>query len=409
MRHIIFLLILCLLNLLSTATAAPFGERIAINSNLLKQERQVQVLLPESYNSNPSATYPVIYLLDGDYNIHGISGMLDMLANKGQLIPDVILVAIADKGTESYRNFMTPNFKQPNKDSASLFASHLITELKPYIQKHYRAAEKSILIGQSIGGLFVLNTLVEQPTSFTHYTAVSPSVWVGQNAIVEKAQKQLLTNLNAPVSLYLSLGDETRMGMYDFINVLDSAPNPQLTWQFKHYPDENHNSVGLIAIRNNLKHIFKGWHLAEQKQATMSATELVAHYHKLLTNWHLKQPIPGSVAQSLMRYFYRNKQVEKIPQFVQQTLTMLPQSQQIIVSKQASYAGHFDSPEMALAILKGIENDQQHSISYLKDVAKTYQQLNQPQKAKLYYKKALNLALKQNANQWQLNIIKEKL
>ena len=83
------------------------GERITINSNILAEERELQILLPESYLSHPQSSYPVIYLLDGDYNFHAVSGMLDLLANKGQLIPDVILVGIADKGTDKYRQYMT--------------------------------------------------------------------------------------------------------------------------------------------------------------------------------------------------------------------------------------------------------------------------------------------------------------
>lgn len=81
-------------------------KRIKISSDYLNEEREVQVLLPESYHSNTQATYPVLYLLDGDYNFHGISGMLDFLGNKGQLIPDIILVAVADKGTQKYRQYI---------------------------------------------------------------------------------------------------------------------------------------------------------------------------------------------------------------------------------------------------------------------------------------------------------------
>jgi predicted alpha/beta superfamily hydrolase len=83
------------------------GDRVKINSTILHEERDIQIFLPESYHSNTGATYPVIYLMDGDYTFHGVSGMLDFMANKAQLIPDVILVAIADKGTDIYRQYMT--------------------------------------------------------------------------------------------------------------------------------------------------------------------------------------------------------------------------------------------------------------------------------------------------------------
>ena len=83
-------------------------------------------MLPESYYSNPNATYPVIYLLDGDYNTFAVSGMLDMLANKGQVIPDVILVGIADSGKAKYRSYMAPSFGKDTSDLATNFANYLI-------------------------------------------------------------------------------------------------------------------------------------------------------------------------------------------------------------------------------------------------------------------------------------------
>jgi hypothetical protein len=41
-------------------------------------------------------------LLDGDFELHGISGMLDFLANNEQYIPDVILVGIGEIKTPTY-------------------------------------------------------------------------------------------------------------------------------------------------------------------------------------------------------------------------------------------------------------------------------------------------------------------
>lgn len=107
------------------------------------------------------------------------------------------------------------------------------------------------------------------------------------------------------MSLHLSLADETRTGQYDLINYLDLNPQASLAWQFTHYPDENHNSVGLIALRNSLKQIFNGWHINERALATQTPQSVLTHYANLQTQWQLKQAIPTNVAHSLMRYHYR--------------------------------------------------------------------------------------------------------
>ncbi|MFY8350574.1 alpha/beta hydrolase [Pseudoalteromonas sp. SSM20] len=398
-----------LLNTVFTNALASTHQRISQTSSILGEERTIQIALPENYLANPTATYPVIYILDGDYNFKAVTGMLDMLANKGQLIPDVIVVAISDNGTSSYRNYMTPSFSDKQPDSASKFADYLENEVKPYIQSHYRTANNHILVGQSIGGLFVLNTLIENPARFNHYIAISPSVWVGDNAIVKKAKNTLHTKTFSAVSLHLSLADETQMGQYDLINYLDLNPQASLTWQFTHYPDENHNSVGLIALRNSLKQIFNGWHINERALATKSPQSVLTHYANLQTQWQLKQAIPTNVAHSLMRYHYRNNLVEKVPEFIKNAKQTLPQSSQVLTAKQASYVGHFDSPKNALALLKGAEKEHEYSIEHLKAIAGVYEQLGEQQNAQTYYKKALALGEKQQVAQWQLNILAAKV
>lgn len=185
-----------LLSQSTLATHFNLGERVKINSKVLSEQRELQVLLPENYQANPTATYPVIYLLDGDYNFHAVSGMLDLMANKAQLIPDVILVGIADKGTDKYRQYMTPEgltspLKAEDKGKANEFLSFINKELKPYINKHYRTADNNILVGHSIAGLFVLNALVEQPDSFNNYISTSPSLWLNKQAFTKTANNQI--------------------------------------------------------------------------------------------------------------------------------------------------------------------------------------------------------------------------
>lgn len=415
---IISVMVLLFLSLITPYFTVAFelntGERVKISSDYLNEEREIQVLLPESYHNHPRSTYPVLYLLDGDYNFHGMSGVLDFLANKGQLIPDIILVSIADKGTEKYRQYMTPTKPSlsPSKKSgkSELFLRFLEKELKPYIQSHYRAAHHSILAGQSIGGAFVLNTLTESPNAFDHLIAVSPAVWANDYAVMDKTKTFIENREFAPVSLHLSLGDETRMGVYGILQLLDEAQPQNIRWRFSHYPDENHNSVGLVAIRDNLKTIFKGWFINDtQLSHTFTPEQLLTHYQSLLATLKINQPIPTPSIKSAIRYFYRQEQAAQIPVFLEKVKTALPASEQGFILMQATYAGHFDSPQAALSILLKTESRFAHAIEYLKSIAGVYSELGEAEKALSYYEKALDLAKKRQVNQWQLNIINAKI
>jgi predicted alpha/beta superfamily hydrolase len=399
------------------AFSSPFnmGERIQIQSDVLNEMRHVQILLPENYHDNKNATYPVIYLLDGDFSLHGVSGMLDFLANKGQVIPDVILVAIADKGTDVYRQYMTPEslsapFKPKDKGKAEYFLKFLTQELKPYINKHYRAADNNILVGGSIGGLFVFNALLEAPEAFEHFVSISPSIWLNDHAIMVKAKKVLTQNQHKNTALHLALGDEGRQGVFGLVQLLDELQPKNIQWQFLHYPDENHNSVGLVALRASLKDIFKGWKLSATTLANeISAEQLVAHYKKISMAYNVNQAIPTPSIKSAVRYFYRDEQQDKLADFINATAKALPASEQAFIMMQASYVGHFDSSASALKILKKSESRFDYSIEYLKAIALTYAQLNNVEQAKNYYLKALALAKANKSNQWQINIIEAKL
>ncbi|WP_042142633.1 MULTISPECIES: alpha/beta hydrolase-fold protein [unclassified Pseudoalteromonas] len=404
-----------LLSQSTLATHFNLGERVKINSKVLSEQRELQVLLPENYQANPTATYPVIYLLDGDYNFHAVSGMLDLMANKAQLIPDVILVGIADKGTDKYRQYMTPEgltspLKAEDKGKANEFLSFINKELKPYINKHYRTADNNILVGHSIAGLFVLNALVEQPDSFNNYISTSPSLWLNKQAFTKTANDKIANSNHKPVSLYLSLGDETRMNQYGFINILDELQPANINWKFTHYPDENHNSVGLISLRNSLKSIFKGWFIAEKMlRKKHTPNSIVSHYAKLVSELNINQAIPTPSIKSAIRYFYMNKKADELAPFMEQTIKSLPASEQAFIIMQASYVSHFNSPKAALALLKSLESKFETSIEYLKSIATTYEQLKDDKSAISYFEKALKLAKKQQVNQWQISIIDTKL
>jgi predicted alpha/beta superfamily hydrolase len=391
------------------------GERVKLKSVYLNEEREIQILLPESYGNNIGSTYPVIYLMDGDYAFHGVSGMLDFMANKAQLIPDVILVAIADKGTDIYRQYMTPTgltapLKKEDAGKAEQFLAFLTKEVKPYINSNYRAADNAILVGHSIGGLFVFNALLESSDSFEHFVSISPSVWLNDHAIMAKAKSFIEKDEHKPTSLYLSLGDENRQGVYGVLQLLDEVQPKNIHWDFSHYPNENHNSVVLVALRKDLKQIFKGWLISDKElESTMSAEQLIKHYQRISLSLNINQPIPTPSVKSAIRSFYRLKKTGDIPAFMVKVKSELPASEQAFIMMLASYSGYFDSPKSALQILLKSEVRFKHSIEYLKSIASTYEQLKKTQLAFNYYEKALNLAKQHKSNQWQINIIEAKL
>src|SRR5882757_3434126 len=74
------------------------GSIDSIHSQILKEQRKFWVHLPASARDglHPKKKYPVVYLLDGDWNFTGVVGMIDLLSsvNGNAYWPEMIVVGI---------------------------------------------------------------------------------------------------------------------------------------------------------------------------------------------------------------------------------------------------------------------------------------------------------------------------
>lgn len=199
----------------ATAQEPPtltLGEVARFRSEVLGEERRLNVLLPPGYSASKER-YPVLYLLDGsaheDY-FHA-AGLVDFLATYG-VIPPTIVVGISN--VDRKRDFTPPTTSEedrkaaPTSGGAAKFITFLETELFPYVEANYRTAGPRTLVGQSLGGLFAVKVLLEKPALFDKYVIISPSLWWSDQALLKSAAELLRTNRAPKRSVYLSIGDE---------------------------------------------------------------------------------------------------------------------------------------------------------------------------------------------------------
>ena len=94
---------------------------------------------------------------------------------------------------------------------ASQFLEFIQKELKPYIEDLFQLQRPdSTLIGMSLGGLFCIWTLLNQPESFQRYLACSPSLWWDNDVIFEYEKKWAKENEDLPARVFIAAGDEER-------------------------------------------------------------------------------------------------------------------------------------------------------------------------------------------------------
>ena len=165
----------------STGLPIERGRRYTIDSRALGEPRAIDVALPSGYDADTIQRYPVLVVLDGEFEDELATSVSRFYAAAGQL-PNTIVVGV--RNTNRNRD-LTPapvnGFDVPPEATgaggADAFLHFLGDELLPYIDAHYRTAPLRVLVGHSLGGLLALYALDHRPDLFSGYLVMEPAAW----------------------------------------------------------------------------------------------------------------------------------------------------------------------------------------------------------------------------------------
>lgn len=239
-----------------TPTPIVIGQSYALPSAVMGAPRTINIWLPPGYEQG-TQRYPVLYLLDGGVaqDFHHISG----LAQLGTIVGttrDVIVVGIESVDRRNELAFAPTRDAKlkadyPTAGQSARFRQFIGRDLKPWVEAHYRTSGEDAVIGESLAGLFVVETLLREPALFDSYIAISPSLWWDEEALV-KAAPALLAG-TAGHRLWLTVANEQGMGVAPFADLLKRSAPAGLTWTYAPRPDETHATIyhgaALAAIR----------------------------------------------------------------------------------------------------------------------------------------------------------------
>lgn len=258
------------------------GETVKIHSDILNEKRNILIYLPDNYTSS-QMKYPVIYLLDGNYFFLPTSGIVEFLS-KINKAPKMIVAAIVN--TNRFRDFSPPksNLAVPNSSDngrATRFLAFLKNELMPYMNKNYHTETYNIFIGHSLGGLFVIHTLLNEPKLFDAYIAISPALFWNGGSELTKTSKLFNPQISLKKYLYMTYcqgdGSNIRSSTDKLVNILETKAPRDLKWKFAFMPNDRHNSTPLRSTYDGLELLFSRWaYLGEYE-----AGQLEQHYKSL--------------------------------------------------------------------------------------------------------------------------------
>ncbi|HRP11490.1 MAG TPA: alpha/beta hydrolase-fold protein [Terricaulis sp.] len=197
------------------ARGAPiiFAESYTLHSAVLGDAREINVWVPPDYDENAERRYNVVYVIDGglDQDFVHIAGLGALGALSWTYEPLIIVgVRTNDRRHELTPPATDPRYVQefPNAGGAGDFRRYLQTELIPFIEARYRTGARRAVAGESLAGLFIVDTLLAQPGLFSDYIAISPSLWWDDRAMARRAGDLARAQNYAEKRLFLAVANE---------------------------------------------------------------------------------------------------------------------------------------------------------------------------------------------------------
>jgi predicted alpha/beta superfamily hydrolase len=248
------------------APAAPLvvGETFTIRSAVLGEVRRINVYAPPAYAGPPAARLPVLYMPDGGLGedfLH-VAGLVQVLTGNGTMRP-FLLVGI--ENTERRRDMTgptdTPRDRRiaPRVGGSAAFRRFLRAELMPEVRARYRTTAETAVVGESLAGLFVVETFLREPDLFDTYLAFDPSLWWDGGRLVEGADAVLRARPAARKALFLANSDEPELAQLTtrLAGVLAAGAFPGLTWQHVPLAGETHATIYHPAALRAFRTVFR--------------------------------------------------------------------------------------------------------------------------------------------------------
>ena len=256
-----------LLVLMAVAPAAAqdaqplvIGETFTLPSRILGEVRRINVYTPSAYLDSTTTHLPVLYMPDGGIaeDFLHIAGLVQVSVGNGTMRP-FVLVGI--ENTERRRDMTGPTTVAsdrsiaPRVGGSSRFRAFIKNELMPYIKEHYPVTDETAVMGESLAGLFVVETFLVEPDLFDTYIAFDPSLWWDDNRLVREVGDRLRRRQAIRNTIYLAHSDQPDIAglTRQFAETFRNIEGQGVTLHFQPLPNEQHSTIyhpaALLAFR----------------------------------------------------------------------------------------------------------------------------------------------------------------
>jgi predicted alpha/beta superfamily hydrolase len=322
-----------------------FGELITIKSSILKETRDIWVYLPPNYHDtyHQPARYPVLYILDGDIHFHSLSGLVQILGaglNGTYVIPEMIVIAIPNTNrardlapTTLVDNDSSTNSYSNKTNKGLNFLKFIRDELIPKVDSSYRTMDYRTFIGQSLGGLTVINALQTIPETFNAYVAIEPSLWWDDKVLLKQIKDYFNGSDLKGKTFFLAqantLNKKDSVNLHyesikEMLTILETRNRSNLKWKYKYYGNDNHASVALVGEYDALRFIFEKFHAGLNN--IFGPKDLEAHYIRLSEELKTNMAPPERVVQRFGQVAMSSQKYNLAQEYFQMNIQYYPNS-----------------------------------------------------------------------------------
>jgi predicted alpha/beta superfamily hydrolase len=356
MRKTLNLILLCITTVFNHPlfcqkdSTIHIGHIDHIQSKILNENREIMVHVPP--NSSTTDSFPVLILFDGDALFTKTIGILNHLSGDygNNKCPKMIIVGI--KHRDRMKDLF-PSVNESNPFENDKFSDFLEKELIPYLDQKYPTAPYRLLVGHSVGGLRVANSVVYNSKTFNAFIALDPSLGHDMNKWSFRADSALKGAKYSNKSMFVAMaqtmpvltdtaiinkdnsGDARHMrAIMRFCYGFKQYNIQGMDFNWKYYPNERHAGVTFLGLYDGLNSIFSWYEFNQSKQiydsstSTQNAVAIVENHYQLISEkMGYKITAPESFVNNAIDNLWRRDQIDKAAAFAEFNCKNYPNSE----------------------------------------------------------------------------------
>lgn len=261
---VLFLMLSAQVSAAEQAAPLVIGDTFTMESKALGETRRINVYAPPGYAESPDARVPVLYMPDGGMaeDFLHVAGLVQVSVGNGTMRP-FLLVGI--ENTQRRRDMTGPTENEEDKKIApkvggsEAFRKFIRNELMPEVKRRYRTTDETAIVGESLAGLFVVETFFLEPDLFDIYIAFDPSLWWNNRKLLSGASERLRARPTLKKTLYFASSDEKDIAetAQRLSEILGKDAPSGLHWHYEKMPEEKHSTIYHPAALKAFRALFK--------------------------------------------------------------------------------------------------------------------------------------------------------